>query len=69
MRHTLIRNFGISFYADAASRLTKRAALTKDYLLTRKADRRFKKLAQDLIWGVSFFNFRRGNKMAFLALR
>lgn len=39
---------GIKAWADAAARITQNAASTKDWRLTRKADRRFKEVAIEL---------------------
>ena len=82
-------------------RMTNRAAHVKDYKLTRKIDREFKRIANELmlgrgyivatafelgqkypdlfnaggvdspkmIWAVSFFDNRRGNKMCFAPVR
>lgn len=45
---------GINEWAQTAAHCTKRASETKDWRLTRKADRRFKEIARELTEGKGY---------------
>lgn len=45
---------GIKFWANVASRMTKQAANAKDWMLKRKSDKRMKEIAQELSAGCGY---------------